>query len=163
GVSEVALLVAAAFWTFLWGPIGLVLSGPLTVCLVVLGRHVPQLGFISVLLGDEPALEANVRFYQRLLAGDQDEAAEIAREGADGSSAEEACDALLVPALAHARRDRKRNELSEDDERAIVEAVREIADELGERVAEARSEDKEAAGAPADVPKVRLLACPARG
>src|SRR5262249_55423048 len=72
GVSEVALLVAAAFWTFLWGPIGLVLSGPLTVCLVVLGRHVPQLGFISVLLGDEPALEANVRFYQRLLAGDQD-------------------------------------------------------------------------------------------
>ena len=59
GVSEVALLVAAAFWTFLWGPIGLVLSGPLTVCLVVMGKYVPQLEFFDVLLGDEPALEAD--------------------------------------------------------------------------------------------------------
>src|SRR6202040_3468130 len=74
GVSEVALLVSAAFWAFLWGPIGLVLSNPLTVCLVVLGKYVPQLEFFNVLLGDEPALDADVTYYQRLLARDQDEA-----------------------------------------------------------------------------------------
>ena len=61
GVSEVALLVSAAFWAFLWGPIGLVLSGPLTVCLVVLGRYVPALEFFDVLLGDEPALDLDVK------------------------------------------------------------------------------------------------------
>ena len=74
GVSEIALLVSAAFWAFLWGPIGLVLSSPLTVCLVVLGRYIPRLEFLSVLLGDEPALDAAISFYQRLLARDQDEA-----------------------------------------------------------------------------------------
>ncbi len=77
GVSEVALLVAAALWAFLWGPIGLILSSPLTVCLVVLGKYVPQLKFLDVLLGDEPALDAHVTFYQRLLARDQDEATQL--------------------------------------------------------------------------------------
>ena len=77
GVSEVALLVAAAFWAFLWGPIGLVLSSPLTVCLVVLGKYVPQLEFLDVILGDEPSLSADVTYYQRLLARDQDEAAQL--------------------------------------------------------------------------------------
>ena len=77
GVSEVALLVAAALWTFLWGPIGLVLSSPLTVCLVVLGKYVPQLKFLDVLLGDEAPLDAHVTFYQRLLARDQDEATQL--------------------------------------------------------------------------------------
>ena len=67
GVSEVALLVAAALWSFLWGPIGLILSSPLTVCMVVLGKYVPQLKFLDVLLGDEPPLDAQVTFYQRLL------------------------------------------------------------------------------------------------
>ena len=78
GLSEVAQLVAAAFWAFLWGPIGLILSGPPTVCLLVLGRHVRQFEFFVVLLGDEPALDPQVAFYQRLAARDQDEAAEIA-------------------------------------------------------------------------------------
>src|SRR5439155_25899071 len=77
GVSEVSLLVAAAFWAFLWGPIGMVLSSPMTVCLVVLGKYSPRLKFLDVLLGDEPALGHDVRFYQRLLARDEDEAAEI--------------------------------------------------------------------------------------
>ena len=80
GLSPVAVLVAAVFWTALWGPAGLLLSTPLTVCLVVLGRHVPQLGFFDVLLGDEPALAPEVKFYQRLLAHDPEEAAEIADE-----------------------------------------------------------------------------------
>ena len=65
GVSEIAMLVSAAFWAFLWGPIGLVLSSPLTVCLVVLGRYIPQLEFLSMLLGDEPALDSAISFYQR--------------------------------------------------------------------------------------------------
>ena len=74
GLSPVAVLVAAVFWTTLWGPAGLLLSTPLTVCLVVLGRHVPQLAFFDVLLGDEPALAPEVKFYQRLLAHDPEEA-----------------------------------------------------------------------------------------
>ncbi|HEX2227052.1 MAG TPA: AI-2E family transporter, partial [Candidatus Binatia bacterium] len=80
GVSQVALLIAIAFWTWLWGPIGLLMATPLTVCLVVLGKYVPQLEFISVLMSDEPVAESDIIFYQRLLAGDKDEAAQIVRE-----------------------------------------------------------------------------------
>ena len=93
GLSEVAQLVAAAFWAFLWGPIGLILSGPLTVCLLVLGKYVPRFQFLEVLLGDEPALGAGrAAFYQRLTARDQDEATEVAREELKKSSAEEVFD-----------------------------------------------------------------------
>src|SRR4029079_11188605 len=78
GVSEVAQLVAAGFWAFLWGPIGLILSGPLTVVLLILAMHVRRLEFLVVLLGDAPALEPRVAFYQRLAARDQDEASDVA-------------------------------------------------------------------------------------
>jgi predicted PurR-regulated permease PerM len=131
GVSEVALLISAAFWGFLWGPVGMVLSSPLTVCLVVLGKYVPQLGFLAVLLGDEPPLEPHVHFYQRLLARDQDEATELALTRAQAEPAEELYDALLVPALNYARRDRDRDDLSEADELFILNATREIIDDLG--------------------------------
>src|SRR5207253_3774717 len=77
GVSEVALLIAAAFWTWLWGPLGLVLSTPLTACLAVMGRYVPNLEFFHILLGDEPALEPYLTYYQRLLARDEDEAVDV--------------------------------------------------------------------------------------
>jgi len=77
GVSQVALLVALTFWTWLWGPAGLLMATPLTVCLVVLAKHLPALGFIVVLMGDRPVIEAKARYYQRLLARDQDEAADI--------------------------------------------------------------------------------------
>ena len=80
GLSSIAILAAAVFWTWLWGPVGLLLSTPLTVCLVVLGRHVPQFGFLKVLLGSEPVLEPAESLYQRLLAGDPDEATERAEE-----------------------------------------------------------------------------------
>ena len=99
GVSEVALLVAAAFWAFLWGPIGLILSSPLTVCLVVLGKYVPQLKFLDVLLGDEPPLDAHVTFYQRLLARDQDEATQLVLAQAKASSAGTGLRRLLGPRL----------------------------------------------------------------
>ena len=86
GVSQVALLVAVLFWTWLWGPVGLLLATPLTVCLIVLSKHLPALGFIVVLMGDRPVIEAKARYYQRLLARDQDEAADIveAYVNADG-------------------------------------------------------------------------------
>jgi predicted PurR-regulated permease PerM len=133
GVSEVALLVAAAFWAFLWGPIGLVLSSPLTVCMVVLGKYVPQLKFLDVLLGDEPPLDAHVTFYQRLLARDQDEATQLVLAQAKASSPEQVYDDFLVPALNYVKRDRERDDLTESDEQSVLQAVREILEDLGER------------------------------
>jgi predicted PurR-regulated permease PerM len=166
GVSEVALLVAAALWAFLWGPIGLVLSSPLTVCLIVLGKYVPQLKFLDVLLGDEPPLDAHVTFYQRLLAGDQDEATQLVLAQAKASSQEQVYDDFLVPALNYAKRDRERDDLTESDEQSVLQATREILEDLGERrdvVTQAEevihAEDRGNASAP--IP-LRVLACPAR-
>src|SRR5215468_10822367 len=80
GLSPVAVVLSATFWTMLWGPIGLVLATPLTVCLVVLGRHIERLSFIDILLGDQPALQPWELFYQRMLVGDASEAVEQAEE-----------------------------------------------------------------------------------
>ena len=80
GMTPVAILVAAVFWTWLWGPIGLLLSTPLTVCLVVIGKYVPQLSFLSVMLGDEPVLSPPMRLYQRLLAMDQAESEKLVND-----------------------------------------------------------------------------------
>ena len=77
GVSQVALLVAVAFWTWLWGPLGLLMATPLTVCLVVVGKHVPGLKFVATLLSDTPALAPEYGYYQRLLARDVGEAADV--------------------------------------------------------------------------------------
>jgi predicted PurR-regulated permease PerM len=165
GVSEVALLVAAALWAFLWGPIGLVLSSPLTVCLVVLGKYVPQLKFLDVLLGDEPPLDAHVTFYQRLLARDQDEAAQLVLAQVKVSSPEQVYDDFLVPALNFARRDRERDDLTESDELFVLQATREILEDLGERrEAATQAEDaihmEDRGPAPAPI-RLRVLACPA--
>ena len=140
GVSEVALLLAAAFWAFLWGPIGLVLSGPLTVCLVVMGRYVPQLEFFSILLGDEPALEPHVAYYQRLLARDQDEAEGLVRTHAKNAPAEQVFDDLLVPSLNYVRRDHERELLSDEDRQFVLLVTREVVEDLGERQALADAE-----------------------
>jgi predicted PurR-regulated permease PerM len=166
GVSEVALLVAAAFWAFLWGPIGLVLSSPLTVCLVVLGKYVPQLKFLDVLLGDEPPLDAHVTFYQRLLARDQDEATQLVLTQAKASSPEQVYDDFLVPALNSAKRDRERDDLTEADEQSVLQAMREILEDLGERrevvtQAEQKVHAADRSNASATIP-LRVLACPAR-
>ena len=163
GVSEVALLVAAAFWTFLWGPIGLVLSNPLMVCLVVLGKYVPQLEFLSVLVGDEPALEPEVSFYQRVLARDQDEATQLVLERVKSGDPDRIYDEVLVPALNYAKRDRARDTLTDADEQFVLQVTREIVEDVGERHqtvedAAARLADHE----PSDAPKIRILGCPAR-
>ena len=103
GLSEVAQLVSAGLWAFLWGPIGLILSGPLTVVLLVLGKYVRKLEFLAVLMGDEPALEPRVAFYQRLAARDQDEASAIALREAEKSDPEAVLDTVVVPAIGLAR------------------------------------------------------------
>jgi predicted PurR-regulated permease PerM len=163
GVSEVALLLAAAFWAFLWGPIGLILSGPLTVCLVVLGEYVPQLEFLAVLLGDEQALNPEVCLYQRLFARDHDEASQIVLAHTRAAPPERVFDDLLVPALTYAKRDRHRDVIDEDDLRLIVNTTREIVEDLGGDSAES---DLTASGeAPGDgraAPPVQLVGCPAR-
>jgi predicted PurR-regulated permease PerM len=102
GISPLALLVTSVFWTVLWGPAGLILSTPLTVCVVVLGRYVPQLSFLHILLGDEPVLAAEARLYQRLLAMDQLEAHTIVDQFLKGRPLVELYDLVLVPALSMA-------------------------------------------------------------
>ncbi|MGH6898720.1 MAG: AI-2E family transporter [Geminicoccaceae bacterium] len=151
GLSPVAILIAAVFWTTLWGPVGLLLSTPLTVCLVVLGRHVPQLGFFDVLLGDEPALAPEVKFYQRLLARDPEEAAELADEYLEEESLDKLYDAVMMPALGFAEQDRLRGNLDRATVQEIAEDTIGLVDDLAEEhVAEP---DEEAKPAAADAPR----------
>ncbi len=124
GVSPTALIISAAFWMYLWGPIGLVLSAPIAVCLVVLGKNISQLGFLNLLLGDGPALRAHVGLYQRLMLGDQQEASALILERMKASSVEEVFDALLIPSLNYTRRDLLRDYLTDDDQRMIVQGMR---------------------------------------
>jgi hypothetical protein len=167
GVSEVAMLVSAAFWAFLWGPIGLVLSSPMTVCLVVLGRYIPQLEFLSVLLGDEPALDAAISFYQRLLARDQDEAEGLVIEQMKAvESPEQIYDAMLLPALGAIKRNRVSRDITEDDEEYALQAIREIAEDIGEgRIGSAAADRGEGEARPPDsspaVPPIPIVGCPA--
>ena len=111
GLSPVAILMAAIVWTWIWGPIGLILSTPLTVCLVVLGRHVPQFEFLDVLLGNEPVLSPPQQLYQRLLSADPDEATEKAEEFLQTSTIEDYYASVAIPALFLAEADRKRGVL----------------------------------------------------
>ncbi len=136
GISPIAILVAAVFWTWLWGPVGLLLATPLTVCLVVLGRYVPSLEFLSVLLSDEPVLSPETRFYQRLLAMDVKEATEVAEQFLKGKSLEELYDVLLVPALTLVEEDRRRGRLDEEREQFVFKTTRVLVDDLAERAEE---------------------------
>lgn len=153
GLSEVAQLIAAGLWAFLWGPIGLILSGPLTVCLLVLGKHVARFQFLNVLLGDEPVLPERVAFYQRLAARDQDEASQIALAGGREADPADVYDRVVVPALCLAKRDHADGDLGADGLSFAAEAAREI----GEEVALARP----AVAGEADA-RVRVLLVPAR-
>lgn len=110
GLGPMAVLVSAAFWTVLWGPVGLVLATPLTVCLVSLGRHLPQLRFLDVLLGNEPVFDTPTRLYQRLLAGDVEEAIEIAETQVQAESLPHFYADTALPALWLAAQDRQRFE-----------------------------------------------------
>ena len=132
GISSVALIAAATFWTWLWGPIGLLLSAPLTVCLVVLGRHVPQLEFLDVILGNEPVLAPDETFYQRLLANDPEEAIEQAEEFLKERSIAELFDDVALPALVRAQLDSDEGALSPERRMLFREGIRALLEDIAD-------------------------------
>ena len=123
GMSAVAVLMAAVFWTWLWGVAGLLLATPLTVCLLVVGKHVPQLSFLDILLGNEPVFEPKRRIYQRLLAGDQEEAIELFDDELETRPLVEVYDTLLIPALALSEIHWHRGELDEARHKFILQSL----------------------------------------
>jgi len=123
GVSSLGMIVMAIFWTWLWGPVGLLLSTPLTVCLAVLGRQVPRLSFLAVLLGKESPLEPELTFYQRLLAGDEDDAGRMLEEQIAAQGRAAAFDALPVPALQLVQRDREDGAIAEDEYEGVLASL----------------------------------------
>jgi predicted PurR-regulated permease PerM len=133
GLSPVAVVAAATFWTALWGPIGLVLATPLTVCLVVLGRHVERLEFLDVMFGDRPALSPPEIFYQRMLAGDPAEAAEKAEEFLKERSLASYYDEVALKGLQLAQIDAERGALDQARLTKIRDAVREFASDLADQ------------------------------
>jgi hypothetical protein len=130
GLSAIAIILAALFWTWLWGPVGLLLAIPLTVCITVMGRYIPEMGWLNVLLGVEPVLTPEARFYQRLIALDQEEAVAYAEEYAQEHSVPALYEAILVPALSLAEGDRRRGALDPARERFVLDTTRQIVEEL---------------------------------
>jgi predicted PurR-regulated permease PerM len=153
GLSEVAQLVATAFWAFLWGPVGIILAWPLTTCLLMLGKYVPQLRFLNVLLGDEPVLSPRLAFYQRLAARDHDEAVEIVEKELGTRSIEQVLDDLLIPALSQAKQDSARGLLSDEDLTHLTRVTEDIAEDMLEA---------EAAELETDEPPALVLVVPAK-
>ena len=142
GISSLAILLSAAFWTMLWGPIGLVLSTPLTVLLFVLGRYVPQLEFLYILLGDEPVLSPEACYYQRLLAMNEDEARVVVEEYLKEKTPLDLYDAVLIPALSLAEQDRRENQLDPERQKLIYDTTRELIEEIGEQAIAEGAESK---------------------
>lgn len=162
GLSSLAILVAAAFWTLLWGPVGLVLSVPLTVCLVVIGRHVPSLEFLTVMLGDRPAMPPWTCFYQRLLARDEREAGEILETSFQDKPLEQVFDEVLIPALYMSEEDRVQRDLNESMVRFIRHTARELIEDLGFRDNGAPETGPIPAGGRMGSPAARVLCIPVR-
>jgi methanogenic corrinoid protein MtbC1 len=150
GLSTLAVLIAAAFWTLIWGPVGLILSVPLTVCLVVMGSHVPSLEFLAVLLGDQPVIPPYTAFFQRLLAHDEREAAEILQYSLKDQPLASVYDSILIPALTMVEMERQRGELEDSTVRFIRNSTSEMVDELGFRAQEEKNESAQNAGAPTE-------------
>jgi predicted PurR-regulated permease PerM/GAF domain-containing protein len=154
GLSSLAIIMAAIFWTSLWGPVGLFLATPLTVCLVVIGRYVPQLEFLGVLLGSDPVLAPEERLYQRLVAGNLEEAVELAEDYVDEYSSREFYDNVAIPALRLAENDRQRSGTDTNYRRLVAETaicvVQEVEDHVREKTesADGPSKDKGKNGPP---------------
>ncbi len=146
GLSPIAVLVAAVFWTTLWGPAGLLLATPLTVCLIVLGRHVPQLQFLEIMLGSEPVLTPDVKFYQRLLAGNIEESARVVEEYREEHTLQELYDKVMIPALAYADEDRMRGVLDRERWTAIAQAVCDIVEDLRDETPAPEADSGQAGG-----------------
>jgi predicted PurR-regulated permease PerM len=161
GVSPLALLITLAFWTWLWGPIGLVLGTPLTVCLVALGKHVPGMEFIVVMFGDEPVVRPDVALYQRLLKGDEDEAQRVLEEYAKTHEADAVYDEVILPALCRMRTDAARGAVTREEAAAVIRAMHEMLDGFDHTALPAAvARDTGVPVAPA--PGLRVLGCAAR-
>jgi predicted PurR-regulated permease PerM len=132
GLSPISVVISAIFWGWLWGPVGLILSTPLTLCLVVLGRHVEQLEFLNVLFGDRPALTRFENFYQRVLAGDPDEVQEHAEELLKEMSLSSYYDEVALKGLKLAARDLARGVLTRPQVERIKDAVTTLVSELAD-------------------------------
>ncbi len=132
GLSPAAVVIVTVFWTVLWGPVGLLLATPLTACLVVIGRYVPQLHFLEVAFGNREVLSPPVKVYQRLLADDAEEAAEVAEEYEEKNGLAKLYGDLLLPVLVMIDQDRQRGALDRRRQKAIAEDIVEIADEAFE-------------------------------
>ncbi len=132
GVSSVAILAAAAFWSWIWGGVGLLLSTPLTVLMVVLGKHISQLEFLHILLGDEPVFDPPTRYYQRLLASDQEEANELVEEFTRTLPLDQVYETVMIPALGLAHRDRLRGHVDAERSEQIRTTMREQVEEFGD-------------------------------
>jgi predicted PurR-regulated permease PerM len=162
GMSPLAVLVSTMAWAALWGPIGLLLAMPITVCLIVIGRHVPQLEFLGVLLADEPALPTEAQLYHRLLAHSPFDAVEIAVEHARGHGVPDLVDKVLLPLLALAESDRRRGALDDERQHLIAEGIEEIVAALDEEADREPSPDDERpaaspSGPPSPVVSARVL------
>lgn len=158
GVSSLALLVAAAFWAFLWGPLGLLLAVPLTVCLVVLGEHVPSLKFLQTVLGDQPDVDPAARYFHRVLSNEADEAAVLVAEQAEGRPLLEVYDDVLLPTLAQAKTERDRGDLNPSEEREFYRVTRDVLEGvLAQHRVETGATDEPAR------PAVRVIACSTKG
>ena len=131
GLSAIAIITAAIFWTWLWGPVGLLLATPLTVCVAVMGRYIPEMGYLNVLLGVEPVLSPEARFYQRLIALDQEEASGLAEEYAEEHGIAALYETILIPALSLAESDRHQGALDPARERFVFDTTRQIIEQLG--------------------------------
>jgi predicted PurR-regulated permease PerM len=165
GISQVAILVAVLFWSWLWGPVGLLLSTPLTVCLSVLGKYVSPLAFLGVVLNDEPVEGLNT-YYQRLVARDQDEATVIVEAALQTQPLVDVYDTVLLPALSYAKADRQGGLLTDEDVQALLQATREIVEDLATHpsaaAAAARTAAEEDGAHRVPLVPVPLLGCPAR-
>ncbi len=132
GLSSLAIILAAIFWTILWGPVGLILATPLTVCLLVIGRYVPELSFLDVLLGSDPVLSPEQRFYQRLLSGKVEEAVEMADHYVAENSPMALYEHVVLPALRLAENDRQRQTLDIGYRRTVADTAVAVLHEFAE-------------------------------
>jgi predicted PurR-regulated permease PerM len=156
GVSQVALLISVAFWTWLWGPLGLLMATPLTVCLVVLGKHVPGMEVFCTLMADTPALAPEYGYYQRLLARDQSEAADLIERHIRGETPHSVYDSLILPALNYAERDRLEQRLSSEEESAVIDSTRELITDAAAAIRKLHPATAAADAPPAaEIPTVR--------
>jgi len=150
GLSPVAVVVATLFWAMLWGPVGLLLAMPLTLCLAVLGKHIDALSFINILLGDEPALAPEQGFYQRVLAGDAAEIAEQAEAQLKAQSLSTYYDAIPMKALALAQSDAAEGKLNREKQNQIRDTIEEVVDDLADYADEEPDDSKMDASPEAD-------------